>query len=77
MSLNQQNQAQFYSLVEEYRGTCNSLMESDENWLDEQGLLQEFDNEIFECELCGWWCEQSEMSEGMPQVCDDCADEEE
>jgi len=38
--------------------------------------LHEFDTLLFRCEMCGWFCETSEMSE-TDQVCDQCFDPEE
>lgn len=53
------------------RGTCNDLLDIPAEW------LAEIDAEIFLCEACGWWCEQSENVGADGQVCVDCCDENE
>lgn len=76
MPLNEANRQQFYDLVEHYRGTCNNLAGSeDEVWLEEQGLLEEWDNEIFECEVCGWMCGDDERSFNDDMICTDCEED--
>jgi hypothetical protein len=56
--------------IEELRGTTNSL-DLDEFTTAELMVL---DEEIFECEQCGWWCSKDEESE-HPLVCTECAEE--
>jgi hypothetical protein len=46
--------------AEKLQGTCNSLGDEMVDWTDAE--LEEFDNLVFECEVCGWWCETSEMA---------------
>lgn len=66
---------QLQELIEEYEGTCNYLMESDRNWLKENNLCDDFDAEIFECNVCGWWCSTGEESE-EPHTCEECYEDE-
>ena len=58
-------------LIASLRGTCKSIYD----FHDEHDLsLEEFqmiDDEIFNCDVCGWWCEISEMGDEQ-SVCDDC-----
>jgi len=66
-------------IVEDYVGTCHSLSSEDYDWLDENGFLEFVDEQIFECEVCGWWWEisdqgDSEKHNGM--VCTDCVEDE-
>lgn len=42
--------------------------------ISDQSLL-EIDQEIFQCDTCGWWCRIEEMSENDNQVCTDCEEE--
>lgn len=62
------------------QGTCQSLDEAVGFELDlSEGELAAVDCHaldalVFCCECCGWWCEQSEMSETMDWMCDDCAE---
>ena len=61
-------------LINSLRGTCKSIYDLH----DETDLsLEEFqmiDEEIFNCDCCGWWCEISEMGNEQG-VCDDCCDQ--
>lgn len=67
-------------IVEELRGTCKSLHEvCTDDELDNKFVTDAIDMELFECEVCGWWCEWSETSQ-KPElegrfVCDDCEDD--
>ena len=37
--------------------------------------LQEIDNWIFQCQVCGWWCERGDESDmGDGNICIDCCD---
>lgn len=38
-----------------------------------QDELIELDNQIFRCECCGWWCENSENT--GDEICEDCNDD--
>lgn len=77
------NKAKMDKVAENLRGTCKSL---DEYLGDEFGegvdimefdieLLRHLDDQVMECQGCGWWCETHELNED--QLCDDCALEEE
>ena len=71
--------AYFDDLVERYRGTCNFLMGKDKDFLEEFDMFQAFDDQIFNCAVCGWWCDESEQGHynyGEP-TCDECAKDEE
>ena len=55
------------TLISDLQGTCETIshflseeMEESELTQDE---LEQIDNEIFLCDLCGWWCEVSEQNE--------------
>jgi hypothetical protein len=65
-------------LIEYLQGSCVSLSEACDTFeIDEDTLsreeLQELDNQIFNCETCGWWCEISEMQE-EEHICNDCSE---
>lgn len=64
------------ALIDSLKGTCGSIGDyvEDENELTATDY-QRIDNEIFCCETCGWWCENSEMSD-TDMVCVDCSDDE-
>lgn len=67
-------------LIDYLQGTTNTLddgMETLYSGMDFEELTEEdhdqIDNQIFECEVCGWWCEISEQHEGEENgICDDC-----
>ncbi len=61
-------------LISRYQGTCNMLLEHHFDWMEKHDLLQEFDQEIFNCHICGWWCEISESAahESYELICEDC-----
>jgi formylmethanofuran dehydrogenase subunit E len=78
-------------MIDELRGTCmrDPVALADE-YIEEGRMKAEFweqneiaierlvDNEIFNCDTCGWWCEMSEASDSdQGMVCDGCYDEEE
>lgn len=74
---------QFHSLVDRLRGTTLSL---DAVLLNEYGTpfenlspetLERFDENLFECEVCGWWCAMDAVSETTDGVCDECASDDE
>jgi rubrerythrin len=70
-----------FEFIEYLKGTCKSLFEAcaDFEFEEEElttGQLAMIDGEIFCCEQCGWWCENSEMSEDSDeQICEDCNNE--
>lgn len=39
---------------------------------DNARVLAELDQLVFECEICGWWCELYEMDEKTNGICADC-----
>ena len=53
--------------IDELNGTCD-YVDLDE-WSSED--LQVLDEQIFQCDTCGWWCEVGEESE-EPSICNDC-----
>lgn len=67
-------------IIEDLKGTCDSLDGVCGNYdIDSMDLsideLEQLDQEIFNCETCGWWCETSEMSEDE-NVCEDCFEDQ-
>ncbi len=69
-------------LIESLQGTCMKTIDEEKvhfGWGKDEELtseeLGEIDNELFECECCGWWCERSEESDVM-NVCKNCYDSE-
>jgi len=68
-------------LIDNLRGTTNTL-QSEAELLgldpDDPGLCLDIDNEIFECAVCGWWCDISEESSeehGLDDLtCGDCCE---
>lgn len=67
-----------HEIVEELRGTCKSIHEVCTVDETNSGPVNDaIDEEIFECSLCGWWCEHNEASEHAPPdepFCTDCED---
>ncbi|MFT5348846.1 MAG: hypothetical protein ACI9M3_001887 [Bacteroidia bacterium] len=66
-------------LVGRFQGTCNSFTSREDEFLEEFNAYDDFDNEIFECGDCGWWCETSERhdTDSGESVCEQCYGEEE
>ena len=65
--------------AEQLQGTCKTIVElrpEFEAAQDDQTFCDRLDEIVFECTVCNWWCEQSEMAEdcGNEWVCQDCAD---
>ena len=63
-------------IIEDYKGTCHSMVEDDYDWLDLNGQLEAFDNGVFECAWCGWWCGDDSYSPNdhdTETVCDECS----
>lgn len=62
----------------ELQGTCKSLHDvATEAEQEDIEFLQDLDDKVFLCEICGWWCELCELSnasiEGQHQLtCDEC-----
>jgi len=66
----------YTEIVGRYLGSCESLAWDDEDFLEQNDLLDTLDEEMFECEQCGWWCSRDEEGE-EPNTCIDCTPEEE
>lgn len=72
--------AQIDEIIEYLHGTCNSLyvavmyVTDDEYDSDDLTMeqLRKIDDEIFECEQCGWWFDMYEQAECDYQVCNYC-----
>lgn len=71
-------------IIEFLQGSCmNSLDDAVQEFIGEKydstELTEEelayLDDNIFECECCGWWCEISEMSE-YDQRCESCFEDQ-
>lgn len=62
-------------VAHELLGTCKSLESviTEEEFLNSK-FLQALDEEVLECETCGWWCESGEMDE--EGNCNDCSTED-
>ena len=58
--------------IDELQGTCASFDPT--VWSDID--LQTLDDQIFNCGVCGWWCEIFELSESDTGelICTDCYD---
>jgi hypothetical protein len=65
-------------IVDQLRGTCVSESEAAESLNVSveriQEAIQRSGDDIFLCELCGWWCESSELAKDSS--CTDCCDVE-
>lgn len=66
-------ETKFNDLLYFLQGSCNSLTEDNQEFLEDNNLLERFNNEIFMCEECGWWCGDDERSETQDDMCDECA----
>lgn len=64
-------QERLNEIVEQLAGTCGSLPSvltpKEEN---DRALADAIDEQIFECEVCGWWCWRDEESSTQDGVCD-------
>lgn len=62
-------------LIESLRGTATMIDEHLPDGMNWEDLTMQdhnkIDDEIFCCELCGWWHETSQMSE-EEQICQEC-----
>ena len=70
------------TLIEYLQGTCKSLSEAcNEHDIEHESLTQaeldELDNHIFECPVCNWWYETSEMqtADNGENVCSECLED--
>lgn len=66
-------------LIETLQGSCDTLDAALPDGMEFIDLTKDdhdrIDSEIFLCEQCGWWCEQSEANESDGgDVCQDCYD---
>ena len=70
-----------HELIGALQGTCDTIPDHLPEGMEEEDLTQEdhntIDNEIFLCEVCGWWCEISEQVAELDGTCQDCYDAEE
>lgn len=60
--------------AEQLQGTCKSIHDLGEEFEEAQNdkiFCERLDDLVFECEVCNWWCELSEMSD-IEMTCDDC-----
>lgn len=75
--------SQLIELVAYLQGTCNTLAEGmracefEEFDEDDAAIRVGSEGELFLCESCSWWCEESErtMDVVLGDVCDDCKPE--
>lgn len=60
-------------LVEHATGTAQTIVEIAQAFEIDENLCGELisETEIEICDMCGWWCESSEMNEDS--YCEDCA----
>lgn len=70
--------AELQEFIEETRGTASSP-DLTQFTADE---LAEIDQQIFECDQCGWWCGTDEeyagdLDLGTDRLCDECGSERE
>ena len=69
------------AVAEKLAGTANETIESALTDLglplgvrDDPAFVLAFDESVFECDCCGWWCWTEEQSEREGEFfCDDCA----
>ena len=78
IKMNQNEYALWDKIVHELLGSCDSLDSAIERnnapniWLNSE-FCEFLDSRIFLCDNCGWWHNQSEMSEQEDWVCINCA----
>lgn len=66
-------------VAERLLGTCNSLDSALEEELGADfadvpiEMLEILDDQVLQCEQCGWWCESSEIDDD--QACEDCRED--
>lgn len=76
---------QIEQIIQYLQGTCMNTVDSALNELfslSESDLTEEqmehIDQELFNCDVCGWWCESSENAgTDGENVCNDCSEDEE
>jgi len=60
------------TVIADLRGTCNTIDLDDFTYEE----LEQLDTEIFECSVCGWWCDiEEECGDGTSNICTDCKNE--
>lgn len=65
------NDKRFHDIIYYYEGSCNSMTEEDREFLETNNLTNDFDELLFECETCGWWCGDDDRSDD-DNVCTEC-----
>jgi len=82
--------AKMDELVEHLQGSCESLEDGLRKVLDDDDADMEsmthddclyLDDRIFNCEICGWWCEVGDTSPDQPDdddrlICTQCGGEQ-
>lgn len=68
-------------IIEHLKGSCDSLEQTCEDFkVDTDEFLNQYadilDDQIFNCENCGWWCETSEIALNINDrlICTDCCE---
>lgn len=73
---------QVRTIIEDLVGTCLTSVSQEvmDLGLDPDEMTERdwdaIDSEIFECDICGWWCSTDELNDtdnGM--ICDNCAED--
>lgn len=69
-----------HELIISLQGTCTMVDENLPEGMTVLDLTDEdyatIDNEIFLCDECGWWCENSEQNSEGNGLCNDCSPDE-
>ncbi len=65
----------------ELEGTCKAIYDLGPEFEDasnEQAFCNRLDELVFECQICNWWYEQSQMAvrDDEEWICQECTDEE-
>ena len=69
-------------IVEDLKGQCSHDLEHflEVRELSSDDLTKEdeayIDDNVFLCEVCGWWCGSDEMSGNGDMTCDECTSDE-
>jgi hypothetical protein len=72
------NKSDLIAIAERLQGTCVSIDEilNEDYGIDFTDLttaqLEELDDRVLHCDVCGWWDDASEFNED--QICNECAD---
>ena len=72
-------QEKLNDIVSTYQGSCDTMSDEDREFLDTYDLWADFENCIFLCTQCCWYCEAHELtqSENNELICTECEDENE